>query len=115
MTNRMAEDEVVKQVIHFNQNDHFEKTFHKTALAWTNENDDPISASDLLHLEYQSHSSKPEGLSCMKKQLTNDKLLYWMTRTYSKFYPTPNYILWISAILMSFFQLGFSYFFYTFL
>jgi len=114
MTNRLTEEEVVKQVIHFTQEDHFEKTFHKTALAWTNENDDPISASDLLHLEYQSHSSKAEGLSCMKKQLTNDKLLYWMSRTYSKFYPTPNYILWVSAIVISIFQLGFSYFFYVF-
>ena len=75
----MSEQDVVKQVIHYNQPNHFEKTFHKTALAWANENDDPISASDLLHLEYQSHPEKAEGLSCMKKQLTNDKLLYWIT------------------------------------
>lgn len=111
---KKSEEKIISEVIHFSKDDHFEKTFHKTALAWTNENDDPISASDLLHLEYRSHTSKSDGLSCMKKQLTNDKLLYWMTRTYSKFYPTPNLTLWITAITVSFFQLGISYFFYIF-
>jgi len=112
---KMSEQDVVKQVIHYNQPNHFEKTFHKTALAWANENDDPISASDLLHLEFQSHPEKSEGLSCMKKQLTNDKLLYWITRTYSKFYPTSNCIRWTTAIITSCFQLVFcGYFLYTF-
>ena len=72
----LTEKEVVYEVVHFYEADHFEKTFQKTALAWANENDDPISASELLHFEHQTHESKKEGLQCMKNQLTNDKLLY---------------------------------------
>ena len=110
----MTKKEIIYNAVHYLDKTHFEKTFHKTALAWTNENDDPISASDLLHFEYQTHDSKREGLHCMKEQLTNDKLLYWMTRTFSKFYTTPSYIRWSSAILVSILQLGLSYFFYLF-
>ena len=110
----LTEKDILYEVVHYLDATHFEKTFHKTALAWTNENDDPISASDLLHFEYQTHETKREGLNCMKNQLTNDKLLYWMTRTFSKFYPTPNYILWTTASIVSCLQLGLSYFFYLF-
>ena len=111
----ISKNEVLKDVTHFPKNrDHFERTFTKTALAWANENDDPISASDLLHLEYQCHTSKSEGLSCIKKQLTNDKLLYWITRTYSKFYPKQKCFTFLAALLASCTQLGLSYGFFVF-
>ena len=111
----LTEKEVVYGVVHFYEADHFEKTFQKTALAWANENDDPISASELLHFEHQTHDSKKEGLQCMKNQLTNDKLLYWITRTYSRFYTTPTVNRWFTAIMVSTLQLGiFSYGSYIF-
>ena len=110
-----TETEVLYEVVHFYEPDHFEKTFHKTALAWTNENDDPISASELLHFEHDTHESKKEGLQCMKNQLTNDKLLYWITRTFSRFYSTPKVNRWATAVIVPFFQLGvFSYGSYIF-
>ena len=44
----------------------------------------------------------------MKNQLTNDKLLYWITRTFSRFYTTPSFYRWVTALFVSCFQLGFS-------
>ena len=46
----------------------------------------------------------------MKKQLTNDKLLFWIIGTYSKFYPTGNLKKWCQAIIVSLIVLGISYF-----
>ena len=110
----VQEEEVIGEIIHYLDQSHQDKTFHKTGLAWANENDDPITASDLIHLEYSHHIEKDEGLRCIKKQLTNDKLLFWITRTFSRFYPTPNYKKWCQAVLVSALQIGFSYFFFIF-
>ena len=105
---------VIGQIIHYQDTTHHEKTFHKTSLAWANENDDPITASDLIHLEYRHHQDKEEGISCIKKQLTNDRLLFWITRTFGKFYPTVSFKKWCQAIFVSLIQLGVSYFFFIF-
>merc|ERR550539_1401076 len=105
---------VIGQIIHYQDQAHHEKTFHKTSLAWANENDDPITASDLIHLEYRHHRDKEEGICCIKKQLTNDRLLFWITRTFSKFYPTVSFKKWCQAIFVSLIQLGISYFFFIF-
>ena len=114
MRNNMEEKEVVRKVIHFHSREHFEEKFHKTALAWANENDDPISVSDLLNLEHVTHNSKEEGLTCIKQQLTNDRLLCWITRTFSRFYPSNPCTVWTKAIIFSLLQLGLSYFLFIF-
>ena len=105
---------VIGDIIHYYDKNHPIETFWKTALAWANENDDPISVSDLLHLEFEAHEDKEEGLRSIKHQLTNDKLLFWITRTFTRFYPKSPCIMWTKAIIMSLFQLGISYFFFIF-
>ena len=110
----ISADLVIERVIHFQDKENREETFHKTALAWANENDDPISLSDLLHLEYTIHPTLKEGLESIKKQLTNDKLLYWITRTFSRYYQRSPALAWCRAIFISLFQLGLSYFFFIF-
>ena len=111
---RIRDPFVIGQIIHYQDTCHHEKTFHKTSLAWANENDDPITASDLIHLEYRHHQDKEEGISCIKKQLTNDRLLFWITRTFSRFYPRVSFQKWCQAIFVSLIQLGISYFFFIF-
>ena len=110
----LKENEVISKIIHFSIKDHFEEKFQKTALAWANENDDPISVSDLLNLVHAAHSSKEEGLLFIKQQLTNDKLLFWITRTYSRFYQSPACTVWTRAIIITLIQLGLSYFSFIF-
>ena len=95
---------VIGDIIHYYDKNHPIETFWKTALAWANENDDPISVSDLLHLEFEAHEDKEEGLRSIKHQLTNDKLLFWITRTFTRFYPKSPCIMWTKAIIMSLFQ-----------
>ena len=41
------------KIIHWKSNDHIEEKFHKTALAWCNENEDIPSALELLPLEHE--------------------------------------------------------------
>ena len=106
----VQEKEVIGVIIHYVDQSHPVKTFHKTGLAWANENDDPITASDLIHLEYSHHTEKDEGIRCIKKQLTNDTLLFWITRTFSRFYPTPKRKKWCQAFLVSVLQIGLSYY-----
>ena len=105
---------MVGEVIHYLDKTHPDRTFHKTGLAWANENDDPISASDLIHLEYRHHTDKDQGICCIKKQLTNDTLLFWIVRTFSRFYPSVSLNKWCQAVFVSLLQLGFSYAFFIF-
>ena len=110
----MAEDQVIRSIINYSDKGHYEETFHTTALAWANENDDPISVSDLLHLIKATHPSKEDGLRCIKQQITNDKLLFWITRTFSRFYPNSPGKMWSKAVIISFITLGISYFGFIF-
>ena len=50
----------------------------------------------------------------MKMQLTNDKLLFWITRTFSKYYQSSSCTRWSTAVFMSILQLGLSYFYFVF-
>ena len=104
----MEEDQVIRSIINYSDKDHHEETFHRTALAWANENDDPISVSDLLHLIKATHPSKEDGLRCIKQQITNDKLLFWVTRTFSRFYLNSPGKMWSKAFIISFITLGIS-------
>ena len=110
----MEEDMVIRSIVNFSDKNHYEETFHRTALAWANENDDPISVTDLLHLIKATHPSKEEGLRCIKQQITNDKLLFWITRTFSRFYPNSPGKMWSKAFIISFLTLGISYFGFIF-
>ena len=110
----MEEDHVIRSIINYSDKSHYEETFHRTALAWANENDDPISVSDLLHLIKATHPSKEEGLRCIKQQITNDKLLFWITRTFSRFYPNSPGKMWSKAFIISLITLGISYFGFIF-
>ena len=79
-----ASGALVSSVVHYADRGHDQATFHKTCLAWCNENDDPVSASELLQLEQRVHRDLRDGLACIKGQLDNDRLLFWITRTYSR-------------------------------
>ena len=110
----MEEDNVLRSIINYSDKSHYEETFHRTALAWANENDDPISVSDLLHLIKATHPTKEEGLRCIKQQITNDKLLFWITRTFSRFYANSPGKMWSKAFIISLITLGISYFGFIF-
>ena len=111
---KLQRDQILAKIIHYHDKDHFDETFHKTALAWANENDDPITVSDLLHLEKSTHEDKEEGLQCIKGQLTNDRLLYWITRTFTRFYPHSPCKMWTKALIISVLQICISYFLFIF-
>ena len=106
----ISEENVIGEVIHYKDENHCEKAFHKTALAWANENNDPPTATDLLHHEHRTHQDEDDGISCIRGQLANDNLTFFIVRTYSKFYPTEsNCKRFTKAFMTTFFILLLAY------